>query len=224
MNYPMESIRVLVIGDDPSLAESLGQRLPLRSNVLVTGTVAAGEAAAAFEAGEVDLALVDVDQGDHTGMQAIEDLRAAFDGSRALGISELESSEVLIGALAAGACGVVSRRLPGDQLHRAISRAAAGELVVPESELHTVVDRLHHSGPVLSDKVRVESLSARETEILLALADGLSTSELAQRLGISVMTVQSHVKSILPKLGVHSKVEAVTLAWRTGLTSVTRSA
>lgn len=220
----IETIRVLVIGDDPSLAESLGQRLPRLGNVLVTGTVDADEAAAAFESGEVDLAVVDVDRSGHAGIRAIEDLRAAFDGSRALGISEFQSPEVLIGALGAGACGVVSQRLPGEQLRRAISRAAAGELVVPESELHNVVGRLHESAPAMTDKARVASLSARETEILLALADGLSTSELATRLGISIMTVQSHVKSILAKLGVHSKVEAVTLAWRTGLTAVSRSA
>jgi two-component system nitrate/nitrite response regulator NarL len=83
-----------------------------------------------------------------------------------------------------------------------------------------------HSGaerpPVAEFALR--RLTARETEILQALAAGDSTPAIAERLGISPLTVQSHVKSILSKLGVHSKIEAVTLAWRHGLAPATRTA
>ena len=68
------------------------------------------------------------------------------------------------------------------------------------------------------------SLTSRENEILQALCDGKSTNEVAGAFGISRMTVQSHVKNILSKLGVHSKIEAVTLAWRYGLAAETRTA
>ena len=63
----------------------------------------------------------------------------------------------------------------------------------------------------------LERLTPRETEILGALASGHTANEIAATLGISALTVQSHMNSILAKLGVHSKIEAVTLAWRHGL-------
>jgi len=117
----------------------------------------------------------------------------------------------------AGACGVVPRGLPVEEMLRSLHRAVAGELVIPERDLHRVVGRIHKSLPDVTEEARITSLTTRETEILLALTEGLATSEIAKRFGIRVMTVQSHVKSILAKLGVHSKVEAVTLAWRAGL-------
>ena len=70
----------------------------------------------------------------------------------------------------------------------------------------------------------IERLTVREREVLGALARGGSTVDVADEYGISRLTVQSHVKSILAKLGVHSKVEAVTLAWRHGLAPASRSA
>ena len=71
-------------------------------------------------------------------------------------------------------------------------------------------------------ELALRRLTARETEILRALASGETTGEIADDLRISPLTVQSHVKSILAKLGVHSKIEAVTMAWRFGLASVSR--
>jgi two-component system nitrate/nitrite response regulator NarL len=103
----------------------------------------------------------------------------------------------------------------------ALRRALAGELVLPAVHLPNLVERLRTSRE-LSDAERLGCLTGREREILRLLADGGATAEIATALGISPMTVQSHVKNILSKLGVHSKVEAVTLAWRTGLASVSR--
>jgi DNA-binding NarL/FixJ family response regulator len=139
-------------------------------------------------------------------------------------MTEDESAELLAGALGAGACGFVPRRMPGDELLRALRRAVEGELVIPVTQLHQVVHRLRRGGVDVPDEERIASLTTREREVLLALTDGLRTLEVAARLGISVMTVQSHVKNILAKLGVHSKVEAVTLAWRAGLVPATHTA
>jgi two-component system nitrate/nitrite response regulator NarL len=73
-------------------------------------------------------------------------------------------------------------------------------------------------------ELAIRRLTARETEILRALAAGEVTGTIASDLGISPLTVQSHVKSILAKLGVHSKIEAVTLAWRHGVAVTSRTA
>jgi DNA-binding CsgD family transcriptional regulator len=79
-----------------------------------------------------------------------------------------------------------------------------------------LVDRLRSVRADLNGATNLDSLTVRELEVLRLLSDGRSTFEIAALLGISPMTVQSHVKNVLAKLGVHSKVEAVRLAWRFG--------
>jgi two-component system nitrate/nitrite response regulator NarL len=108
---------------------------------------------------------------------------------------------------------------PVDDAEEAADRCRDGSV-----DLAVVVRRLDRRGPDVSNADRLASLTNRENEILLALCDGRSTNEAADTFGISRMTVQSHVKNILAKLGVHSKIEAVTLAWRHGLTGDARTA
>ena len=106
----------------------------------------------------------------------------------------------------------------------AIRRAIAGELVLPDDHLSSLVDRLRSVRAGLNGATNLDSLTARELEVLGLLSDGRSTAEIAALLGISPMTVQSHVKNVLGKLGVHSKVEAVRLAWRFGAIAMPASA
>ena len=104
-----------------------------------------------------------------------------------------------------------------------VRRAASGEIVMADDELPIVLDELRMGRePAMIAELALRRLTARETEILRALASGETTGEIADDLRISPLTVQSHVKSILAKLGVHSKIEAVTMAWRFGLASVSR--
>jgi DNA-binding NarL/FixJ family response regulator len=98
-----------------------------------------------------------------------------------------------------------------------VRRAAAGELVMPERDLAPVLEQLRSSQARPDNDRLLRRLTPRETQILRYLAAGETTTQVAGHLGISALTVQSHVKSILAKLGVHSKIEAVTLAWRLGL-------
>jgi DNA-binding NarL/FixJ family response regulator len=225
MNNGMDPIRLLLVDDGPLLAEFLGRVLPPGGCVQLRGSLRdPDEAAAAFDDGSVDLALIDIDRAGEEGIGWIGVLRKATDRARILVMTEDESAEILAGALGAGACGFVPRRMPSEELLRALRRAVDGELVIPVTELHRVIRRLHRGGVDMTNAERIASLTTREREVLLALTDGLPTAEVAARLGISVMTVQSHVKSILAKLGVHSKVEAVTLAWRAGLAPASHSA
>ena len=140
-----------------------------------------------------------------------------------IGVTVERGPDLAAGALAAGACGVVSPEPNGESLASVFRRALAGELILPAIHLSNLVDRLR-DGREASNVCKLEFLTTRELEILRALADGASTTEISGSLGIRPMTVQSHVKNILAKLGVHSKVEAVTMAWRLGLGSATRSA
>jgi len=106
-------------------------------------------------------------------------------------------------------------------LVEAFRRALAGELVLPADDLSRLVDRLTAQKGEARRSDGVDRLTPREREVLRTLAAGASTVEVAEAFGISPLTVQSHVKNILAKLGVHSKVEAVRIAWRNGLAETT---
>jgi DNA-binding NarL/FixJ family response regulator len=126
--------------------------------------------------------------------------------------------------MAAGASGYLPKTRAADDLVSVVRRAAAGEIVMADDDLPVVLDELRTGRePNVAAELALRRLTARETEILRAMAAGDAAGEIAETLGISSLTVQSHVKNILAKLGVHSKIEAVTMAWRHGLATVSRS-
>jgi DNA-binding NarL/FixJ family response regulator len=216
-------IRVLVVDDDARLVDGLASALPFGFSVI--GPVDdAAQAAARCDDGSVDLAIVDLDRADERGLEMVGSLRDACERARVLVMTDRDGAELVAGALGAGACGFLSKSTPVDDIAQTFRRTIAGELVLPASELAGVVSKLGRRGPELSNQVRLASLTTRENEVLMALCDGKSTNEVAGIFGISRMTVQSHVKNILSKLAVHSKIEAVTLAWRYGVATRIRTA
>jgi two-component system nitrate/nitrite response regulator NarL len=218
-----QDIRVLVVDEGPGRTEGLISCLPI-DGVCLLGRVSDADAALrVLENDPIDLIVVDLDRVDGGGIEIVRVIRASDDPARVLGLTEEQGPDLAAGALAAGACGIVSPEPNGESMLSVFRRALAGELVLPAVHLSNLVDRLRGNREA-SAAGRLDFLTGREIEILTALADGSSTLEMARSLGIRPMTVQSHVKNILSKLGVHSKVEAVTLAWRLGLGSATRSA
>ncbi len=218
----IEDIRVLVV-DGCSSSGDRSAASPGDGYLIVGPVPDATSALSALSAQEVSLVLVDLDRADGSGIETVRAIRQGPMHPRVLGITGQPGPELAAGALAAGACGVVSSEPNGESLLGAFRRALAGELVLPAIHLSNLVDRLRGEREA-SAASRLDFLTGREREILRLLADGSSTVEIARALGIRPMTVQSHVKNILSKLGVHSKVEAVTLAWRMGLGTVTRTA
>jgi DNA-binding NarL/FixJ family response regulator len=216
-----ENIRVLVVDEDPALTQGLILALPRRGPVQVLGPVPdAPEALAALEEGLADLILVELDRTDGRGTEVVGAIRDAGGAVRVLAASGHDGPDVAAIALAAGACGILPTR-HDRSLVDVFRRALAGELVMPADDLPRLVDRLVNGR---RHSELLDSLTGREREILHSLAEGMSTTEIAASLSISPMTVQSHVKNILAKLGVHSKVEAMRLAWRHGFGSSSRTA
>ena len=221
----MDDIRVLVVDESPGLTQGLLLALPRRGPITVLGPVHdAPEAIDVLGRSLADLVVVDVDREDGRGLEVLTAIREAS-SRRVLASTGSAGCEVAAEALAAGACGVLPTERTATSLIDAFRRVMAGELVLPAADLPILLDRLRdaHSDP--DPLVRaLSSLTGRENEILRLLAEGVSTSGIAGELSISPMTVQSHVKNILSKLGVHSKVDAVRLAWRHGLAPTTRTA
>jgi DNA-binding NarL/FixJ family response regulator len=216
-----ERIRVLVVAADPRLTRVLAQALPARGAVVVSGPIAdADEAADILAADLADLAVVDLDRADGLGLDVLTTVAAGGRG-RVLAATEVDGPEVAANALSAGACGLLPRARDRSLLD-VFRRSLAGELVLPADDLSSLVDRITAADGNAGGADGLRSLTPREREILQTLAGGASTAEVAEAFGISPLTVQSHVKNILAKLGVHSKVDAVRIAWRHGVATASR--
>jgi DNA-binding NarL/FixJ family response regulator len=216
-----ERIRVLVVAADPRLTRVLARALPARGAVVVSGPVAdADEAANILAADLADLAVVDLDRADGLGLDVLTTVAAGGRG-RVLAATEVDGPEVAANALSAGACGLLPRARDRSLLD-VFRRSLAGELVLPADDLSSLVDRITSADGNAGGADGLRSLTPREREILQTLAGGASTAEVAEAFGISPLTVQSHVKNILAKLGVHSKVDAVRIAWRHGVATASR--
>jgi DNA-binding NarL/FixJ family response regulator len=161
--------------------------------------------------------------GDRDSSWFIRTIRTEFPSLMVLATGTDLNRGAVSRALFMGADGFIHKNSEPDRFVEAARRAAAGELVLPEGDLAPVLARLERARTVPGGNV-LDRLTSRETEILRSLASGDSPAEIADALGISALTVQSHVKSILAKLDVHSKIEAITLAWRHGLAASPRSA
>jgi DNA-binding NarL/FixJ family response regulator len=149
-------------------------------------------------------------------VQAIREVTQTLGGVRVLVVTDETDPEVGASVIAAGACGLMARTGDARSVPDTIRRAAAGELILPATHLAALVDLVRVSKLGRSDGGKIDALTRREREVLALLADGRSTQEVSEALSISVLTVQSHVKNVLAKLGVHSKVEAIRVAWRSG--------
>ncbi|MDP9297343.1 MAG: response regulator transcription factor [Actinomycetota bacterium] len=219
----VQDIRVLVVDESPGLTQGLLLALPRSGPVCVLGPVQDdGEAVVALDLAAADLVVVDIDRDDGRGLEVLAAV-SDREGARVLASTQRDGSEVAAEALAAGACGLLPTGRGAAVLIDAFRRAVAGELVLPAADLPSLVERLRELNPDQPGGA-LSVLTVREREILRLLADGIPTTDIAVSLGISPMTVQSHLKNILAKLGVHSKVAAVRLAWRHGLGSALRTA
>ena len=220
----MDVTPVLVVDETPGLTQDLLLALRRRSGFQVLGPVLDEEAAIdAILEGGIEMVIVQLDRGDGREIEIVTSIRGAS-SARILAATSRSATPSIELALVAGACGVLPTDLAPTNLAAAFRRALSGELVLPVDELPVLVDRVWEARARRVQGARLASLTEREREVLAALSAGESTAAIALQLGISPATVQTHVKNILGKLGVHSKVEALGAAWRGGLAVGARSA
>ena len=211
--------RVLVVDDHEMFSEALELLLRRQPDVRLIGSARDATEALGMLEDEPDVVLMDLDMPGINGIEATRQIREAVPNAKVVLLTAVQSPEIIADALAAGACGYVPKTRAVDELMDVVRRAAAGELVMPERDLAAVVEQLRGSRPTTGE-LALRRLTPREAEILRSLAAGETTTQIAETLGISALTVQSHVKSILAKLGVHSRLQALVFALRHNLVSV----
>jgi DNA-binding NarL/FixJ family response regulator len=153
---------------------------------------------------KVNVVIVDLDRADEQGLITLIGVCQALSGPRVL-VATAQGDDPALGAavVMAGASGLLPHVRTRASLEDALRRTLAGELVLPDDHLASLVQQVPLSEAGDAATGHMGSLTARELEVLRLLADGSTTGEIARLLQISPMTVQSHVKNVLAKLGVH---------------------
>jgi DNA-binding NarL/FixJ family response regulator len=219
-------VKVFVVDDHRMFTDALEVLLEGEQDVKLIGrTATAEEALKELENDCPDVMLMDVDLPGMDGIEATRRVKEKCPSARVVVITAFQTRETIARAIEAGASGYIPKTRAAEDLVETIKLAASGEAVMPAEEIAPVLARLQNGRQVRSEEeMRLVQLTSREVEILQSFAEGNSVKEVAATLYISPGTVQTHTKNILAKLGVHSKLEAVTLALRHNVIRLERGA
>jgi DNA-binding NarL/FixJ family response regulator len=202
---------VLIADDHPLTRDALGSLLDGNGFDVVAEAGNGREAIERARELQPELVLLDLSMPDLDGLGALPELRAAAPDSAVVVLTASGTEDNLMAAIRAGAAGYLLKTEPPERLVEFLRGVARGEAALSGSVASRLLERVRegreHEGGV-PDTI-AERLSAREVEVLLLLDDHLGTDEIAERLFISEHTVRSHVKSLLHKLGVSSRREAL---------------
>lgn len=200
-------IRVLLVDDHPVVLSGLAAILCAQPDIEVCGQARSGdEALATLERVAVDVILMDLHMPGMDGWTAMERIRERWKSIRVIAISSFLGDEDVHRALAAGARGY----LPKD--------AGASEITAAVRTVHRGLRSISaDAASALASRIDYEELSARELEVLQAMAHGRSNKEIATEIGVTESTVKQHVGSILSKLGVEDRTSAVVRGLERGL-------
>ena len=226
IGQPEHPVRVLLIDDDPHIRRVITQELLMDARVIVVGQASSlreGKRLVAQHAFEV--MLIDLNLGDGTGFQLIEYMKSLHPVAEAIVVSAMEDEEHAIHAFELGATGYLVKSSWFGNFAQAVLQVVNGGASVTPNLARRLLRRIdagaggHRAQAVVGSRPQgaVETLSAREREILRLVAIGHTSGEIGSRLSISAQTVNSHIKNVYRKLHVRTRAQAVTLASNFGI-------
>jgi DNA-binding NarL/FixJ family response regulator len=213
------SIRVLVVDDQALVRAGFVKLLEPEPDLQVVGEAGDGsEAVDAAARTRPDVILMDIRMPRLDGIEATRRIRAGSRPARVLVLTTYDLDEYVFDALKAGASGFLLKDAPADQLVAGIRVIAAGDaLLAPQVTKRLIEEFASRPTPPPDGPAELAELTAREREILTLIARGLTNGEIASELVLGESTVKTHVGNILSKLGLRDRVQAVVLAYETGL-------
>ena len=212
-------IRVAVADDQALVLEGFAAILSAEPDIEIVGLAANGkEAVELARVARPDVVVMDIRMPELDGIAATERITLQPEPPRVLVLTTFDADRLVFDAMRAGASGFLLKDAPPGRLARAVRDVAAGETLVDAAITRRLVERFAQRpapGPDRPEALR--ELSNREVEVLRGLGRGLSNSELARELFLSPATVKTHVASVLRKLGLRDRAQAVVAAYESGL-------
>ncbi len=204
-----EHIRVLVVEDHPMTRVGLVYTIQLAPDLEVVGDVGSGEEALELCAtAQPDVILMDLKLRGMSGVETTRQIRQRFPKIHIVAMTSFDVGALIEEVLQAGAIGYLVKDVRSNELMEAIRAANAGRGVLSPKAKEALISSFR-AGPSTD-----YGLTEREQAVLESLASGASTMQVADRLQITSATVQFHISSILAKLGVSTRTEAIIIAWR----------
>ena len=220
-----EPIRVVVV-DDQQMVRA-GFRMVIDSQPDLTVVGEAGDGAAAvrlLRSTAADVVLMDIRMPGTDGLEATRQVTALPEAPRVVVLTTFDLDEYVVAAIGAGASGFLLKDAPPEEMLAAVRTVHAGDSVIAASSTRRL---LQHVAPMLrgasssapggGDDAALAELTPREREVLVQMALGASNTEIARAFVVSEATVKTHVGRVLAKTGSRDRVQAVVLAYRTGL-------
>jgi DNA-binding NarL/FixJ family response regulator len=213
------SIRVLICDDQPLVRAGFRTILGSKRDIEVVGEAENGaEAVALAERRRPDVILMDIRMPVLDGVEATRRLVAAGTAARILVLTTFDLDEYVHAAIRAGASGFLLKDVTPAKLLEAIRIVAGGDALLAPSVTRRLLERFATTlPPDEAASGALAELTSRETEVLRLLAGGMSNSEIASELVVSEATVKTHISSVLRKLGLRDRVQAVIVAYESGL-------
>jgi DNA-binding NarL/FixJ family response regulator len=212
-------ITVLLADDHELVRAGFPKILEAEEDIEVVGEASTGgEAVAVTQQLRPHVVLMDVQMPTMDGLEATERIvQDAAVASRVLILTTFERDDYVFGALRAGASGFLLKNAPPEELVHAVRVVAAGDALLAPSVTRKVIEAYAGRRPPPESDADLARLTERETEVLVLLATGKSNAELATHLFVGEGTVKTHVSSILTKLGLRDRMQAVVFAYESGL-------
>ena len=210
-------LRVLLVDDEELVRTGLQMILEAEEDITVVGHAANGaEGVKQARALAPDVVLMDIRMPVMDGLEATRQIMTASAGAKVVILTTFDLDENVYEALRAGASGFLLKDVPAHQLVHGVRVAASGNALLAPTVTRRLIENFAQTA-VPTVPTELPELTPREKEVLILLAEGLSNSEIATRLFVSDATVKTHVAHILTKMGVRDRVQAVVIAYRSGL-------
>ncbi|MFF7358130.1 MULTISPECIES: response regulator transcription factor [Streptomyces] len=212
--------RVVVADDQTVVREGIVMLLGLLPGVQVVGAAGDGEEAVRLVAELApDVVLMDLRMPRCDGVEATRRIRAQYPGTQVVVLTTYADDESLFPALRAGARGYLTKDAGGDEIVRAVESVLSGDAGLSPSVQRRLLERLSQpeAGPPVTADAPPDGLTARETEVLLLIAEGFSNQEIARKLHVSTATVKTHINNLFSKTGLKDRAQAVRYAYSKGL-------
>jgi RNA polymerase sigma factor (sigma-70 family) len=218
-----EAIRVVIVDDHALFRRGLDLVLSEEPDIKVVGEAGDGiEAVHRAEEMTPDVVLMDVRMPRSTGIEAARRIRERLPDTKVIMLTVSDSEEDLYAAVKAGASGYLLKEISIEELADAVRAVARGHSLISPSMASKLLSEFNALAQQAEERHRsfLPSLTDRELDVLKLVAKGLSNREISEELYISENTVKNHVRNILEKLHLHSRMEAVVYAMRENLLDV----